>query len=307
MSHFFNAVGKVFSSVWNFIRPIVEVVAIAAVIYFTAGVALSAFPSTAGFAAAMPGFASTGGVAGEGVFSSLASQIGIGGGLASGATADAAAVGADAASVAAGGLDATPFAAAPSGAGAGTAVGAGSVGADVPDIAVGETAAAPSIATTPLAPVPPPTGVLPPVVPPTPPVDAALAASNALTNKLLLASVGTQLISGLSSPSPTDIASAKAGFYGSFYGTNANGSGSPAPSLSVGPQSEPMPGVNVPTVQASTPAPGVPGFQGTQKPQLIPTVPVGTMPVPGAAATNAVSMVPGTTTPAQPKLITTPA
>jgi hypothetical protein len=36
---------------------------------------------------------------------------------------------------------------------------------------------------------------------------------------------------------------------------------------------QPVPGINIPAVQASTPAPGVPGFQGVQKAQLIPSVP----------------------------------
>jgi len=287
MSHFFNQVGKVFSAVWDFIRPVVEVVAIAAAVYFTAGLALSYFPATAGFAAAMPGFASTTGVAGEGVFSSLASSIGMGGGIQAGAAADAslaadagfatAATNASAGITAATASPAADTAVGASVAPGGVAVAPASVGGGI-----GTAAAAPAAVDT-AASVAGSSA-------------SAAAVSGALTNKLLLASVGTQLISGLTAPSPTDIAAAKAGFYGSFYGKDASGAGAPTPNLSVGPQAElisplasgaqPIPGVNVPSVQNAAPAPGLAGFQGVQQAQLIPAVPSGAMPAPGAAQGN---------------------
>jgi trimeric autotransporter adhesin len=312
MSHVFREIGKVFAQVWDFVRPIVEVVAIAAAVYFSVGLALSYMPATSAFAAAMPGFASTGGVAGGGVFSSLASSLGMGGGLASGAAESAAA------------------AAVPALTDSGLSIAATTAGADLPAAAVGGNAASGAAAaggaianTTPLAAYVPSAaaetaaGNIAAVNAATAGYTAAAgseAAASALTNKLLLASVGTQLISGLTAPSPTDIASAKAGFYGSFYGKDASGSGPAAPDLSVAPQAEPqrtatvgasqlIPGINIPAVQASTPAPGAPGFQGVQKAQLIPSVPSGVTPVLGDAATNAVA---GITPLAQPKLITTP-
>src|ERR1700733_13016317 len=90
MSGVLNSIGKVFSKVWDFIKPIAKVVLIAAAVYFTAGVALSYFPATAAFAASMPGFAAggtlglgvgEGAVAGTGVFSEAAANIGLGSGL----------------------------------------------------------------------------------------------------------------------------------------------------------------------------------------------------------------------------------
>lgn len=307
MSGVFRTIGKVFSKVWDFVRPIVEVVAIAAAVYFTAGVALSAFPATSAFAAALPGFASSGGVAGEGVFSSLADSIGMGGGLQAGATADVAAdaaAGSAAGGAVAAGAD-LPTAAvagdasATSGAIGGAATGAGGA----IDVAPAGSALSYDAAGNILGSVPAGGS------------SVAGAASGALTNKLLLASVGANLISGLTAPSPTDIAAAKAGFYGSYYGMDSNGSSAPAPNLSVGPQSEPgntsgmggfaqqqLPGVNVPAVGLSTPAPGVPGFQGTQKSSLIPVVAPGAMPPQGQGTSNAVQ---GATAAAQPKLIPT--
>jgi hypothetical protein len=303
MSGLFKEIGKVFSAVWDFVRPIVEVVAVAAAVYFTAGVAMSYFPATSAFAAALPGFASTGGIAGEGVFSSLASSIGLGGGLQAGAGADI--IGADAASAAASGAVATANTAdtatlaAQAAPAADTAVGstaASAAGPSAASQAIQASANQVASATIPAAGTGGGTA-------------GALAKGMSLTDKLLFASVGTNLVSGLTAPSPTDIASAKAGFYGSFYGTDSNGASSAAPNLSVGPQTEPqntstvgafapMPGVNIPSVQPAAQA--TPGFQGVQKPSLIPVVPSGVASVPGAAQSNQVA---GTTPLAQPQLI----
>lgn len=298
MSGVFKAIDKVFSKVWDFIRPVVEVVAIAAAVYFTAGVALSAFPSTAAFAAALPGFASTGGVAGEGVFSSLADSIGMGGGLASGAATDAVAASgaASAGAATAFGADIPTAAAADAGAAGGAAAGGAGGGlAATPLAAAGDVAGTAG------------TGVGASAATAAAGSTATGLASTAFTNKLLLASVGANLIGGLTAPSPTDIAAAKAGFYGSYYGMDSNGSSAPAPNLQVGPQQEPsntatagntmpMPGVNVPattpTVQAA------PGFTGVQTPKLIPVNPAGAI-----APPNQPSAVAGTTPLATPKLI----
>lgn len=310
MSGVFKAIGKVFSAVWDFVRPVVEVVAIAAAAYFTVGLAMSAFPATQAFAAALPGFASTGGVAGEGVFSSLADTIGLGGGLQAGA-ADASSAAIDASMAAQGASAAGAASITPA---ADTAIGStvGTVGSAAPaTVTPGVVASGTDVAGAAAA----PTASLGGAASGAAGTSAAGLSSAALTNKLLLASVGANLISGLTAPSPTDIAAAKAGFYGSYYGMDSNGSSAPAPNLSVGPQSEPgnssgmggfaqaqIPGVNVPTVGASTPAPGVPGFQGTQKASLLPVVPQGAITPQGQVGSNQVQ---GSTALSQPQLIPT--
>jgi len=70
MSGLVKKVGKVFKKVGKFVKKRWKLIVIAAAIYFTAGVALSYFGSTAGFASAMPGF----GVGG--VFSKAAVYMG---------------------------------------------------------------------------------------------------------------------------------------------------------------------------------------------------------------------------------------
>lgn len=97
MSGLVKGIKKVFKKIGKVLKKIIKPLAIAVAVYFTAGIALSYFAPTAGFAASMPGFASgglfgtgfaVGGapvVAGGGVFSQVASAIGLGGGLASGA------------------------------------------------------------------------------------------------------------------------------------------------------------------------------------------------------------------------------
>lgn len=98
-------------------NPILRTIAIAAVIYFTAGIAMSAFPATAGYAAAMPGVTSASGAMGV-----------------SAATADTAAAAAGAGSVGAGGAvaaDAGTTVAAGAGADVGGAAAAGAGGGSV--------------------------------------------------------------------------------------------------------------------------------------------------------------------------------
>lgn len=80
MSGLVKAVKKVFKKAVKFVKKYWKVIVIAAAIYFTAGVALSYFGSTAGFASAMPGFGT------GGIFSKAAVAIGFQGsaGVASG-------------------------------------------------------------------------------------------------------------------------------------------------------------------------------------------------------------------------------
>ncbi len=94
MSKAVKKVGKAFKKVVKAVWKVAKPIAIAVAAYFTAGVALSFIPATAGFAASLPGFAGggiagtgvgAGATAGTGIFSKVASTIGLGGGLAKGA------------------------------------------------------------------------------------------------------------------------------------------------------------------------------------------------------------------------------
>jgi hypothetical protein len=278
MSGVLHSIGKVFSKVWDFIRPVAEIVVAAAAVYFTAGLALSAFPATAGFAAALPGFAAggtigggigAGAVAGAGVFSDLASTIGVGGGLTAGAAADAsAAVATDAA--AAGALSST----------AAEAGGAAAATADLPAAAVAGAAdtgaaAAPSLAGG-LSSADITSSIAANYVAPTFATGDSLLAGlgkMGLADKLLLASTATNTISGLTAPSPKDVQAAKNGFYGSFYGTNADGSGGGA--------------VTTPKITPNDPSTGAPAApsSATASPQmLIPQVNIAGQAQPGSAA-----------------------
>jgi len=220
MSGVVKSIKKVFKKVIKVIKKIIKPVAIAVAAYFTAGIALSFIPATSAFAASLPGFAGggllgtgigAGATAGTGIFSSAASAIGLGGGLASGAasiaaeaSAAAAAAGATAGTTAAGFFPTTATVAAGDtlgvlgainpaagfvGAGAGTATGA---------VAGGATVGA-----------------------------AATKVGFSLTDKLLLAKVGTDVAGALFGPSPEDIyeaeAEAASKFRGAFYGMEADG------------------------------------------------------------------------------------
>lgn len=95
MSKLWKGVKKVFKKVTKFVKKHWKVIAIAAVIYFSAGIALAAMPSTAAFSAAMPGF----GVGG--IFSNAAVALGATGAAGSGIAGTVAAQAAAAAGTAA--------------------------------------------------------------------------------------------------------------------------------------------------------------------------------------------------------------
>lgn len=99
MSGVVKGVKKVFKKVGKFVKKYGKYILMAAAVYFTAGVALSAFAATAPLAAAMPGFAA------GGMFSQAAVGLGFSGAAGSGiaATASAATASAAAASAAAAG------------------------------------------------------------------------------------------------------------------------------------------------------------------------------------------------------------
>ena len=254
MSGVVNAVKTVFQDVVNVVKQVAPVILVAAAVYFTAGMALSAFPATASFAAAMPGFASTGAidlaadgsVAGTGALSDLAATSGLGADttlstVAADATADTAADASGLSEIAVA-PDAAAQASLDAGAVPGTgaaASGAASGGAAGTNLSAAE--------------IQPPAAPAVPAPPTAPTLDAAgnlgqqgVLASAAqglgkmsLADKFLLASTGANLISGLTAPSYSDMVRAQKSFYGSYYGTAANGTGAPVTPESFGPNTNP--------------------------------------------------------------------
>ena len=121
MSKLWKGVKKVFKKVVKFVKKYWVYIAIAVAVYFTAGVALAAMPSTATFSAAMPGF----GVGG--MFSNAAVAMGATGAAGSGIAGTVAANAAAAAAAGAATTAALPgmsAAAGGSGLGLGTSTGA---------------------------------------------------------------------------------------------------------------------------------------------------------------------------------------
>lgn len=240
-------------------------VALAVAVYFTAGLALSAMPATASFAAAMPGFAGggfaglgigAGATAGTGIFTQAAAAMGLGtlgsaGGLVGGALQGGSVLGAAAATpgalagagisagtIATGAAEAGIALGGAAGGAAGTVGlgGAGALGGGVASTGIEGTVGLASGTSSTLSGAAANVGIS----------QAAGAAGAAgagaagggaiaakagmgLTEKLLLASVGTQTVGALLGPSPAEIAreQAKADktFYGAFYGMEADGSG----------------------------------------------------------------------------------
>lgn len=217
MSGVFKAIGKVFSAVVGVIKKIWKPVLIAAAVYFTAGLALSAMPATSAFAASMPGFAGggflglgvgAGSVAGTGVFTHLAASLGMatlgsGGGLVGGALAS----GTTAAELGAAGISGSAIAG-----GATAAVNSGAIsaaalpaeGAGAATVGAGGavSAVAPAVGTA-----------------------AATAGKMTLAEKFLLASTASNVLGGLTAPSPRDIAEAQKTWVGAFYGVGPGGGG----------------------------------------------------------------------------------
>lgn len=250
MSGIIKGIKKVFKKVVKIIKKIAKPLIIAAAIYFTAGVALSFFGPTAAFAASMPGFAGgglagmgigAGATAGTGVFSSAAAAMGMGSGLAAGAAQVAMAEGGIAGLAAASeGLVSTYGAATASQASGAAVAGAGAatpfVGGTAMPAAVGQAANAASAAVPGLvgAPVPAAPGGW---------------ASMSFSDKLLIASTGTQAVSAMVAPSAgeveEEVQAARARFRGSYYGmtdtgeTVANPGGNQAPAPAKIQQSEP--------------------------------------------------------------------
>lgn len=184
MSGIVKGAKKLFKGVVKVIKKIIKPVAIAAAVYFTGGLALSAFPATAGFAAAMPGITAAAGTtvggAVSGVFSKAAGVLGLGGGAATGAAANS--------SIITGTGIGGPLATA--GAGAGRSAVAGMFGKAG---AAAATAGGKSL--------------------------MGKVAAMSFSDKLLLASIGTKAVGSFLAPTLDEEYSAARKFRGSFYGT----------------------------------------------------------------------------------------
>jgi hypothetical protein len=222
MSGIAKGIKKVFKAVGKVIKKIAKPLLVAAAIYFTAGVALAAFPATAGFAAAMPGFAGAAG-AGTGILSKVAIKFGLGsigstGGIAAQAAASAA--GATVGGIAAG----TSIAGAQAATNTALIQSGVSTGLAVPAAQAGGSAAG-LVAKT----------------------GAAAAGKMSVADKLLLASTAMNTIGALKQPSQKDIIAAQKRWEGAFYGADSAGNtaGLPpkppmAPGARLSPQTAPQ-------------------------------------------------------------------
>jgi hypothetical protein len=237
MSGIFHAIGKVFSKIVSVVKKIWKPLLIAVAIYFTAGLALAAMPATASFAAAMPGISTAAGALGIGTAAgATGAGLATSAAVATGATeTGAAAAGAGTAGEAA--LDTVTVTGTAGAAGSGAAAGAAAAGAGV---AAGAAAAPPADAGAASAPAPAPAVSSLSDQQGTQEAEMAAGQSTSpgllakagaqwskmsLADKFLLASTTSNTISGLTSPSPSDIARANKTWIGAFYGTNADGSG----------------------------------------------------------------------------------
>lgn len=226
MSGVILSIKKVFKAVVKFVKKIAKPLLIAAAVYFTAGLALSAFPATAGFAASMPGFAGGGllggGAAGTGIFTKIAAKLGlstlgkagglVGGALAKGTTAAALSqAGIASSAITAGTAKATAAGLIKGGAAeaVGTVTTAGGIVAPATANDIGWTGAAASGAGGAAG------GAA---------TQAAAKAGMSLTEKLLLAQAGTKVVGAFLAPTDDQIAEAQKKWRGAFYGMEADGS-----------------------------------------------------------------------------------
>lgn len=198
MSGVAKAVKKVFKTVVKVVKKIAKPILIGAAVYFTAGMALSAFTATQAFAASLPGFGISSTGAATGIFSKAASTLGLAGGLQAGA-----------------GVTAASAAAATGAAAAGTA-GAGAGGGMTATLAAGGGAATTAAATG--------SGLG---------AGVTAATGMSLTNKLLLASVGAQAVGAFLAPDIDDVAMAQKKWRGAYYGMEAGGAPTPTPTAAM--------------------------------------------------------------------------
>ena len=266
MSGVVKTVKKVFKKVVKVVKKIAKPLLVASAIYFTAGLALSAFAPTAGFAASMPGFAGGGflgtgigggATAGTGVFSKVATSLGLGGGLAEGAATLNAATATTA-------LPSVFNAAANTAPALGDTLGVLNMGGNL---------AAQQI-----------------------PKEITKKAAMSLTDKLLLAKLGTDLAGAAFGPTPQEEWEAQAieqaKFRGGFYGMEADGTVAPQPATQVqAPQSQ----AQEPQLFSAPP-------QRSARPSQQPVAPAPAMASGGAEAQPLqMGQVPGRTQPAPPQ------
>jgi len=236
MSGVVKGVKKVFKKVGKVLKKIAKPLAIAVAVYFTAGLALSAFAPTAGFAATMPGFAGggflgtgigAGATAGTGVFSNVATALGVGGGIQA-ASAEIAAA---------------------------QAAGAAASGAVTSGVSIFNTAAQNAAITASTA-GPATTGS---VVGGGLKKAAASIGEMSFTDKLIMAKVGTDVAGGLFGPTPQEEAEAlaieNAKFRGAFYGMEAGQVTSEPSVFNEAPQAPQAPQLPRPSPQAPRPGP----------------------------------------------------
>ncbi len=201
MSGLVKGVKKVFKKVGKFVKKYWKPIAAAVAIYFTAGVALSYFGSTASFASSLPGFGS------GGIFSKAAVWMGFNGAAGSGLYQTAAAAG-KIAGTAVGGVGsgvATQTVSGGAGVGGagigipGTGIGVGNAGSTfaMPG-SVTAAAQAASQTVTPLATA----GVTAGAGPTTSTATDALIKALNTTTKLSMIKMGVDTISGLLAPDP---------------------------------------------------------------------------------------------------------
>lgn len=243
MSKAVKKVGKAFKKVAKAAWKIVKPVAIAVAAYFTAGVALSFIPATAGFAASLPGFAGggiaglgvgAGATAGTGAFTSVATTMGLGGGLASGAVQGSAMMsaitgvspqlvsGVVGGEIGTAGMMTAAHQAAGSGAAGAAAGGAGGAG--------GAVAAKTALSGG----------------------SAATKAGMSLSDKILLAKVGTDVVGAAFGPTELDMLEAKAEYdrearQGTYYGMDPDGNAVDMPNFQLFQtpgQQQPSPGTS---------------------------------------------------------------
>lgn len=215
----FNDVGSAVQSGVNDVKTFIDnhgvqtlrYVAIAAAVYFTAGLAMSAFAPTAAFAATMPGWGATG------IFTSAASAMGMGGlGAAGSGLADAAADSAAGTVAGAGaGAVAAPITGGAADAGTVTAMGEGGA-VTVPGAAAAATPAAAL-----------PAGAAPAG-------GSALDSGTSALAKVEGAKVASDAISGALSPSLQEQYAAEKKFQGAYFGEGGVGGSQSAPIVPAG-------------------------------------------------------------------------
>ncbi len=235
MSGVVKGIKKVFKKVGKILKKIIKPLAIAVAVYFTAGLALSAFAPTAGFAASMPGFAGggimgtgigAGATAGTGVFSQAATALGVGGGIQTAAAEIAAAQMAGQAAAAGSAL---------------TAGGASTVGSTTASVF---NSAAQNAAITAAGSGPATVGSVMSSIGGGIKSTVSGIKAMSLTDKLLLTKVGADVGGALFGPSEQEIAELEAieskKFRGAYYGMDAAGNVTPSSVATEPPRVEPQ-------------------------------------------------------------------